>query len=47
MHANFELQIRWRFLPRFREGNAPLSSYRCPIAEPAWSDTEVLGKVAT
>jgi len=47
MHAEIELQIRWSFLPRFREGNAPVSSYRCPIPEPAWSDAEPLGKVAT
>jgi DNA-binding HxlR family transcriptional regulator len=31
---------------RFWEGNAPVSSYRCPIVAPAWSLTQALGKVA-
>ena len=47
MQPESHLQFPWSFLPRFREGNAPVSSYRCPIAEPAWSDDRTLGKVAT
>ncbi len=32
--------------PRFCGGSGPFSSYRCPIAIPAWSDRRTLGKVA-